>query len=374
MTNSLKPMLTEKEAAPAVRAPLAVPGAVLHPMRQAAAKAGIDLRELAPETALAHAAFRNENLRDIGLADYFRVFERLSVALCDESCGLSLRPLLVGSTGLVLSSLARCDTLAEAMKAVATTYNLLHAGNYNRVEAHPDRITYVIDDRGFPYAPHTPRDQVGLTMECVLIYLHGLLSLIAGDALEAHLRKVVTRNGRSGSAGQQAFWSVPIRRLAPYYALTYDIAAASLPVHVDPAPLSSLDVYRQVIRLIERRQAGSGTRQRSVAERLTEAFAQKVYGQTAVARHLGLSVATLRRRLRDENQPGFRTLHDQALNRAARQMLANRRHPADIAEELGFSDLRSFTRAFKRWNQTTPSRYAEQARSSSTELSGTRTK
>ena len=43
---------------------------------------------------------------------------------------------------------------------------------------------------------------------------------------------------------------------------------------------------------------------------------------------------------------------------SAGTLLAARRHPADVAEQLGFADGRSFARAFKMWNGTTPARYA----------------
>jgi hypothetical protein len=83
-----------------------------------------------------------------------------------------------------------------------------------------------------------------------------------------------------------------------------------------------------------------------------------VFEQVAIAKRLGVSVPTLRRRLQAEGQPSFRVLHDRALNRAARALLAQRHHPKEVAEELGFCDLRSFSRAFKRWNETTPAAYA----------------
>ena len=102
-------------------------------------------------------------------------------------------------------------------------------------------------------------------------------------------------------------------------------------------------------------------RTRSLTERILEAFDDNVFEQHRVGQRLGVSVATLRRRLDQERQPPFRTLRARALDRAARSMLRNGYHPRDVAERLGFSDTRSFVRAFKRWNSMTPSHYARTA-------------
>src|SRR5260370_14660972 len=122
---------------------------------------------------------------------------------------------------------------------------------------------------------------------------------------------------------------------------------------------SSQAIYRKIIDLIERNQSVGGLRRRSVRERVIDALEDNVYRQPAVARRLGLSVATLRRRLEMEGSPSFRVLNERALKRAARSLLEQRYHPSDVAEELGFSDLRSFARAFKRWIGVTPAAYAK---------------
>jgi len=120
---------------------------------------------------------------------------------------------------------------------------------------------------------------------------------------------------------------------------------------------SSQAIYRKIIDLIEHNQT-VGLRHRSARERVVDAFEDNVFTQQAVAKRLGLSVATLRRRLEMEGSPSFRALNERALKRAARSLLEQRHHPSDVAEELGFSDLRSFARAFKRWIGVTPTAYA----------------
>ena len=85
-------------------------------------------------------------------------------------------------------------------------------------------------------------------------------------------------------------------------------------------------------------------------------------GITRVAQHLGLGPRTLQRRLRDEKQ-SFDELHDHVRYRAAMRLLETSTQDIDaISEQLGFSDRRSFTRAFKRWNGNTPSYFRARAK------------
>jgi len=73
-----------------------------------------------------------------------------------------------------------------------------------------------------------------------------------------------------------------------------------------------------------------------------------------VARSLGLSDRTLQRRLEGEGT-SFLEVQDSVRESCARQLL---RDPAlslvDVAERLGFSDLATFSRAFKRWTGQPP--------------------
>jgi AraC-like DNA-binding protein len=336
---------------------LAVSADEIRPLSQLAAGAGICFADILRGIDLSPEILQGPPATSISLADYFRILERLSIAAHDETCGLSKRPLLPGATGLVLSNLSNCSTLFEAMKAVAHAYNLLHGGTYNRVELYDDRLAYIIDDSEFPYSLSSDSSHVRFTMECVLMFLHGMLTVITGEVLHGKLRQVLTKSERSAQGSYLHFWPAPIRWKSRYNGLYYDFSASSLPIEHKGPPPSSQAIYRRVIELIERKQS-AGPGKRSILHRLMQAFDDNVFEQAAVAKRLGVSVATLRRHLEADGQPPFRVLHDRALNRAAQALLAQRHHPRDVAEELGFCDLRSFSRAFKRWNDTTPAAYA----------------
>ena len=66
---------------------------------------------------------------------------------------------------------------------------------------------------------------------------------------------------------------------------------------------------------------------------------------------------TLQRRLRD-NGTQFAALLDQTRqNLALKRLQEGRLMITEIAFELGYADLPSFNRAFKRWTGTTPGAY-----------------
>jgi AraC-like DNA-binding protein len=96
-----------------------------------------------------------------------------------------------------------------------------------------------------------------------------------------------------------------------------------------------------------------------VREFLTErGWPQRVDMQT-VARSLGLSVRTLRRRLSDEGK-SYQDVENDALAIVAKHLLRDKgRSIQETAYEMGFSDTTTFHRAFKRWTGTTPSAYRE---------------
>lgn len=343
----------------AVRFPVAVPAAELRSLGPVASAAGINLRDILRGLDLQPELLEGSQDEGIALADYFRILERVSLALHDEGCGLTARPLMLGATDLVLSNLSGCRNLPDVMRTVAHTYNILHGGSYNRVEVRPDRLTYVIDDTRFPYMPDAEPARILFRMNCVLVFLHALLTLVTCDALAGSLRQVHTKSDRNGGRGFSAFWGVSVRWSSQFYALDYQPDAATLAVSGCHQPPSSRAVYRRMIEFAEDKLRVCPP-SRSALSAVCDAFSESIYSESAVARRAGVSIATLRRRLQAEGLPAFRELRDRALNQAARTLLEHHASPGAVAEQLGFSDLRSFSRAFKRWTGSTPAAFARQ--------------
>ena len=297
-----------------------------------------------------------QSLPPMPLTDYFRILWELSVALQDETIHLSSRHLMPGSTSFIMSAIASCKNLGDAMKLIAKSYNMLHGGPYNRVEVKDGLIHYIIDDSEFPYMVKN-EGYVHFTMECVLIYLHGILSFITSRDLLPDLHKVYTRRQRGPSQSRHMdYWNVPIRYQSGHYCLVYDGAATDLPITINAASMpSTREIYDHVIQMIQQSVAPGNIRQ-NISERVRICLEQGVLDQPEIARQLGFSVATLRRRLTLENTT-FRQLPRHTLNAKSLQMLSQGYHINDITEALGFSEFRSFIRAFKSWNHMTPTAY-----------------
>lgn len=295
----------------------------------------------------------------LALSDYFRICEQMALQSGDETFHVSMRPLMVGTSEFVQNQIRACRTLAEVMDAIAQSYNVIHGHRYNHVRRKGGSISFVIDDREFPYTLDHDDSFVILSAECLLIYVHALmLSLPAADQ-QIPLRTIRTRS-KAKPAGftHLSFWGVPVRYHAPVFALQYDASLESIAVDPERSRrFASRTIYGVVAAVLDRIDPGAMPA-RSLSERVSQHIGSGLIDQAQVAAALGMSVASLRRHLGDDGVQ-FRDLRSNILNQQAQERLRKGHAIADIAEELGFSDGRSFARAFRQWNGVSPAEYRE---------------
>ncbi|ATE67543.1 AraC family transcriptional regulator [Rhizorhabdus dicambivorans] len=289
------------------------------------------------------------------LSDYFRICEQMALQGGDESCHVSLRPLMVGTSELVQARLRGCGTMAEVMEVLANSYNIIHGHRYNQVQRRGHLISYAIDDADFPYAFDPGDAFVLLSLECLLVYVHVLLLSLAPGGAPIPLRAVRTR-GPAAARGHLAFLGVPIRASAGLFGLDYDAALETVGVSPAQSPvLSARTIYGGVADMLDRigPAVPAGP---DLVGRVERELAGGRHDQAEVATALGMSVASLRRRLGEAGLQ-FRDVRARYLNSIARAALEDGNSIADIAESLGFSDGRSFARAFRQWNGVAPGDY-----------------
>ncbi|MET0236496.1 MAG: AraC family transcriptional regulator [Kibdelosporangium sp.] len=135
---------------------------------------------------------------------------------------------------------------------------------------------------------------------------------------------------------------------------TFDAAYLDEPLpQANPHTVAMCDA--QCRALVSRRRARTGTAH-EVRERLTQ-FGGVSSPMADIARHLGMSTRTLRRRLEDEGT-SFRALLDEIREALAEELLTKGAVPVeDVAFRLGYAEASSFIHAFKRWKGVTPTAY-----------------
>ena len=308
---------------------------------------------------LAPGLFDEGESETIRLSDYFRICEQMALQGGDESCHVSLRPLMVGTSELVQAGLRGCATMAEVMEVLANSYNIIHGHRYNQVQRRGGLISYAIDDANFPYAFDPDDAFVIVSLECLLVYVHILLLSLAPAGQLLPLRAVRTRGPAGAGRGHLAFLGAPLRSGAAIFGLDYDVALEEMAVTPAASPvLSARTIYGGVADMLDRIEPAAATPP-DIVGRVEREIAGGRHDQAEVATALGMSVASLRRRLTEAGL-SFRDLRAALLNSMARAALDEGVAVGDIAETLGFSDGRSFARAFRQWNGVAPGDYRRQ--------------
>lgn len=308
---------------------------------------------------LAHLGLKPDLLDDpndyIPLVDYFRIIGQLSLFFYDETCKLSDRPLILGTAKFVLKNLADCGTVREAMNKLAEVSNVLNGGPFNQVRDVDDQIQFIIDDKRFPYVLD---DQAFLFfgMECILMLLHGMFEYLVNPDEPLPRPQVSIKRSADTRARHLIFWSGRIRHKAENYVMSYPKNVGDLALSAPPSGYAIYDFFQKVIDLAEAPHADLMFESMTQRVRRELLIDEKIKDQQQVANLLGVSIATLRRRLKEEGT-SFRDIRQLALKTLAIRLLDAGFHPGEVAEKLGFSDLRSFSRAFKKWHHTTPSEY-----------------
>jgi AraC-like DNA-binding protein len=157
-----------------------------------------------------------------------------------------------------------------------------------------------------------------------------------------------------------AFFRAPVRFAMGENALELDRSLLALPcIRPEPALVGVLDRYAadrlEKVPLVA-----------SLADRVRLVLEEDLRDGEPAAKHvasrLRMSVRTLTRQLADEHT-SFRQILDRLRHTlAARHLAAGELAIGEVAFVLGFSELSSFHRAFKRWTGTSPAEFRQRHR------------
>jgi len=292
----------------------------------------------------------------IDMDDCWRIIIANQNSIHEESHLMSSRPLKRGTTRLIFSNLYHCSNLLEGLQTLADTYNIVHGGNYNFVHKRGNTLSYVVDDSDFHYfeKPNI------FAIEFALIKIHCALCFITGQALKL-VRMSTKREFEPKHNHHLNLLNTKILYKQTQYELVYESDQTELPFNATSNIDIAGNIYAHYLSIVQHRQT----------DQYNHAFIQKVIhkikqgsvvqgtrNQEAVASAIGMSVATLRRHLSEQNT-SFRQLLDKVNCELAVNDLHEQILPADVAERLGYSDVRSFKRAFKRWYGVSPAAYVK---------------
>ena len=288
---------------------------------------------------------------------FARLWMAVARALDDEFFGLDARRMKVGTFAMLCHALAGQPTVGAALRQALRGFGLFFDDISARLQVAGGQAVLQIDNR-----IRAGADASRFADETLLVMLHGLLCWLAGRRVP--LARVDWAHAAPAHADEYRRMFGPLQRFgAPGTAALFDARVLSAATTVTPASLKAfLRDAPQSVFLKQVVSTNLGDRARRLCRSALDSGAPAPT-LADLGRALGLSTATLRRRL-DAEGAAWGPLKDAVRRDLALQLLAEGRlSVADIATRLGFEDASTFYRAFRKWTGSAPGawRSAQQA-------------
>lgn len=238
-------------------------------------------------------------------------------------------------------------TLAEAIDVMIKFQNI--RGQFAGMAIERDaQVVRVVFNLRVPY------DEVGIFLiEALVASSQGSIEFLLGRTIDG-ARVEFAYPPPAHAAMYSQYLHAPFRFDAPRTQIEIPRATEATPLL-----LADGNAHQQAMRQCE--QIAAELQQRdSFAQRVTAILRNnpgQLWTLDDVARSLHMSARTLMRRLKDEGT-NYQQLLDAEQQRLARIYLDNPRHTVEsVATALGYHDVSTFRRAFKRWFGVPPSEY-----------------
>lgn len=312
----------------------------------AAQRLSVDANTLLSTAGIADSARRQERWP---IDDITRLWHAAQRCTGDPGFGLKVgaefSPMSISGVGFALQSAA---TLREAVVMVQRFQRLISDGGRFQVLAGNTATWLVYHPRQgkLAFSPHQ--------IEAVLAAVVGFANWVTGTPV--HPLRVQFSQARLGPLhGYQAVFQCPVEFEQAFSGVLMDNAVLDQPLPQADPQLAQVHERYTTARL-----AALGMSSVSVPEVrqwLAARLGPSLPRRALAAQVLGISERTLARRLREQGH-SFDGLLDEARRERALQAVAD---PAAslpaIAESLGFAELSTFYRAFRRWTGLPPGRW-----------------
>ena len=311
-------------------------------------QAGLDLTNLHPEQS------------SISMAALRRLMD-LCVDTARASDPKLHFPLVLGETFAfdylsdVETFITTSPTLREAAPALQWLPPLINPFITLALQEHGGEARLVL---GFTHGDASPQESWPLA-ESAFVTFCKFCRLLLGDQL-MNGRLTFQHEALPGSAQIAPAVGLPIEFGQAVNALWFDRALLDAPLRGSLPSLHQLAAQRVAEQVAQKAVAAAApwpahglTAQ--IEERLRRHPELLGQGIDSLADTLGLHPRTLQRRLREEGEQHSGIVNRVRYELARQWLLGTSLSIEEISERLGFADRRSFTQAFARWGQTSPS-------------------
>lgn len=314
-------------------------------------EAGYDVDKLLARAGIAADQLEQPGAR-LPQEQFARMIATLTRVTRDEMWLLGSRPIKPGTFRMMCRLLIHCANLREAIRIGCQFYHLAVDDFVVRLaEGDRDASVYVSDTIEQPKRRR-------MVNGAILMFTYGLMCWLVGRRLPLITVHYVFPE-EAFSSELEAVYQAPMLFNQPRTEIRFDAELLDLPIMPDEQRLRRFLASMPSALLVRYRDDAS------VAERIRGILRRNLKRPLSledVAAMLAMSPQTLRRRLLDEQQVGFQEIKDQVRRDVATHMLKKSRLPLEeIALSLGFSELSTFHRAFRRWTGLTPGEFRDRS-------------
>lgn len=252
--------------------------------------------------------------------------------------GLNVQPGDLDVVGFLLMS---CDSLEEGVDALVDYHRIVGEGGDFSLTRHGGECRLI-------YSPHyqTCREQRVAAVMASTLAITRWLTDGAFTVKSIHFAHAAP----ASLAQAQELMGCPLA-----FDQVADVMVFSAEQLTLPIALANAQVYQRMRALADDalQRLSRSPFSRDVSKLIQQ---HPAYNKEQIAQLLHLSGRHLNRKLAMEGG-SFKLLQDRFRESLAQQLLTSGKHAVDIAQQLGFSDERSFARAFKRWTGATPAQF-----------------
>ncbi len=316
-----------------------------------AARHAVSTAELLAKSGIASKAL-DDPLARLSHHEYTRFMGRLWQLTNDEFMGLAPVSSPYGTFAMMCKAIISCSSLEHALHRANSFYRLFPNAPALSItkEVNTTKLEIVFDDQ---------YDTDHFLSESLLVIWHRLSSWLIGQGIP--LFAVGCRYSAPKHAQlYRELFATPVLFGQDSTYLLIPSAILSLPISQSPATLRTFLKYSPANMLARPNPHESTTGK--LRQLLSRHAVNALPDLLESANLMGLSNATLRRRLAAENT-SFQRIKDELRQAEACFLLAQQDIDIrDVAEHLGFTETSTFHRAFRKWQGVTPGEFRLQQR------------